>query len=118
MPEDISLKEFFEMELGGFKENTTIKLDKILEQTTKTNGKVAEIEKWRLAVCDPISEIIQERKDQRKIVVGYVWKIIIMILMGLMGFNAYAKIINPSQDDVKKLISDVLKSEYQSETAK
>lgn len=65
-----------EEKINGWESLFGFKLDKIIEQTTKTNGSVRELKEWRDEVCYPLKEMIDEHKDNNKRIKDIVWSFI------------------------------------------
>ena len=65
-----------EEKINGWETLFGFKLDKIIEQTTKTNGSVNDLKEWKEEVCYPLKEMIDEHKDNTKRMKDIVWAFI------------------------------------------
>ena len=65
-----------EEKINGWEVLFGFKLDKIIEQTTKTNGSVKELKSWKDEVCYPLSEVLDERRDNTKRIKDIFWSFV------------------------------------------
>ncbi len=93
---------------SGYQERFEEKLDKILLQVTRTNGRVSTIEDWRDKHAHPLLEDYKDNRSQAKGAVK-LWTIIWVGLIALVGvtFTLYISNLKTEIINEVKLINQL-----------